>query len=576
MHNVLNLQFLQSWSITRKLCVLTASAILGIVCLTALFLLSERKLILNERQANVRQAVETAHGFLAHYQDMVAKGMMPEAEAKEMAKAAVKRLRYDTNEYFWINDMQPQMVMHPIKPELDGKNLSEQKDPNGKALFVEATLVVKADGGGFVYYSWPKPGSEQPVQKVSYVKGFAPWGWVIGSGVYIDTVEATVLTRLVEFSIGALLLGGVLLVICFVIGRSLLRQLGAEPAYTADVASRIAEGDLTVAIDLKAGDSSSLLFTIKTMRDSIAKIVGQVREGTDSIVTGSGEIASGNLDLSSRTEEQASSLEETASSMEELTSTVRQNADNAQQANQLATSASKLASEGGNVVGQVVTTMDTIKEGSRKIVEIVSIIDSIAFQTNILALNAAVEAARAGEQGRGFAVVASEVRNLAQRSSSAAKEIKTLIDASVEQVEMGGSLVSTAGDTMERIVVSVRQVADLIGEIAAASHEQSAGIHEVNQAIGQMDEVTQQNAALVEEAASAAESLKDQAEALAQAVSVFKVGNAAGMNPSPSAVRTFSAAPVVKLNQQYRMKPAPAIRNPERRQISGRTGTNGF
>ena len=571
---MLNLQFLQAWSITRKLCVLTVSAILGIVCLTALFLVSERKLILEERQANVRQAVETAHGFLAHYHDMVTAGMMPEAEAKEMAKSAVKKLRYDTNEYFWINDMQPQMVMHPIKPELDGKSLAEQKDPNGKALFLEATAVVRADGGGFVNYSWPKPGSDKAVEKVSYVKGFAPWGWVIGSGVYVDTVEATILLRLAEFSVGALLLGGALLAICAVIGRSLLRQLGAEPAYTADVARRIADGDLTVPIDLKRDDQSSLLFTIKTMRDSIASIVGQVRTGTESIVTASGEIASGNLDLSSRTEQQASSLEETASSMEELTSTVRQNADNAQQANQLATSASQLATEGGHVVGQVVSTMDTIKEGSRKIVEIVGIIDGIAFQTNILALNAAVEAARAGEQGRGFAVVAAEVRTLAQRSSSAAKEIKALIDASVQQVETGGGLVNEAGSTMERVVASVKQVADLIGEIAAASHEQSAGIHQVNQAIGQMDQVTQQNAALVEEAASAAESLKEQAVALAQAVSVFKVGSNTGTVRAQLA--PASAAPVVALKQSYRTKPAPAIGHATRRLSASRTGTHGF
>ena len=570
---MLNLHFLESWSIARKLCVLTASAILGIVCLTALFLFSEKTLILEERQASVRQAVETAHGFLGHYHDMASKGMLPEAEAKEMAMQAVKRLRYDTNEYFWINDMQPKMVMHPIKPELDGKDLSGQKDPNGKALFMDMAAVVKADGAGFVLYSWPKPGSEQPVQKVSYVKGFAPWGWVIGSGVYVDNVEAAMLLRLAEFSTGALLLGGVLLAICFVIGRSLLRQLGAEPSYTADIAHRIAEGDLTVEIKLKDGDRTSLLYTIKTMRDSIAGIVGKVRQGTDSIVTASGEIASGNLDLSSRTEQQASSLEETASSMEELTSTVQQNAANAQQANQLAMSASRLATEGGQVVGQVVNTMDTIKEGSRKIVEIVSIIDGIAFQTNILALNAAVEAARAGEQGRGFAVVAAEVRNLAQRSSSAAKEIKALIDASVEQVETGGGLVSEAGNTMERVVTSVRQVADLIGEIAAASNEQSTGINEVNQAIGQMDEVTQQNAALVEEAASAAESLREQAEALAHAVSVFKVDGDARA-AAPSAERSArSAAPIVALRRQVGRKATPMVGNSNRRMIA-RTGTD--
>ncbi|OWW19276.1 methyl-accepting chemotaxis protein [Noviherbaspirillum denitrificans] len=520
---MLNLHFLESWKISTKLRALTACAILGIIVLTVLFLASERKLVLQERQDSVRQAVETAHGVVAYYQALASKGKMPEAEAKAAALSAVKELRYNRTEYFWINDMQPAMIMHPIKPELDGKVLSEQKDADGKPLFVEMAAIVKADGSGFLNYRWPKPGSDQPVPKVSYVKGFAPWGWVVGSGVYVDTVESTIMSRVIEFTVGALALAAALLVICSMIGRSLLRQLGAEPAYTAEVTRRIAAGDLTVPVELKAHDQSSLLYSIKSMRDSIAGIVGQVRTGTDSIVTASGEIASGNLDLSSRTEEQASSLEETAASMEELTSTVRNNAENAQQANSLAINASQLATDGGQVVAQVVNTMESIKGSSGRIADIVNIIDGIAFQTNILALNAAVEAARAGEQGRGFAVVAAEVRTLAQRSASAAKEIKTLIDASVVQVDEGGVLVQQAGETMEKVVVSVRQVADLIGEIAAASREQASGIHQVNQAIGQMDEVTQQNAALVEEAASASESLKEQANQLHAAVSIFKV-----------------------------------------------------
>ena len=571
-------QFLQSWRISTKLRVLTACAILGIAILTAISLVSERKLILQERQDSVRQAVETAQSVLAHYHGLSSKGGLSEQDAKTAALQVIKDLRYNGNEYFWINDMQPQMVMHPIKPELDGKSLSEQKDPDGKALFVEATAVVRADGGGFVYYSWPKPGSDKPVHKVSYVKGFAPWGWVVGSGVYIDTVEAAIMTRVVEFSAGALLLAGLLLVICAMIGRSLLRQLGAEPSYTAEVTRRIAEGDLAVDIELKANDRNSLLHSLKVMRDSIAGIVGQVRTGTDSIVTAAGEIASGNMDLSARTEDQASSLEETAASMEELTSTVRQNADNAQQANSLATSASQLAAEGGQVVAQVVNTMQSIQTGSQKIAEIVSIIDGIAFQTNILALNAAVEAARAGEQGRGFAVVATEVRTLAQRSATAAKEIKALIDTSVAQVEEGGALVQQAGTTMEQVVTSVRQVADLMGEIAAASHEQSAGIQQVNQAVSQMDEVTQQNAALVEEAASASESLKEQAALLSQAVSVFRVATSAGTSLSvataPGNGHAAHQATVVRLDSRAtrqvitNRKSVPLLR-PIRARLSG-------
>ncbi|MGX9713779.1 methyl-accepting chemotaxis protein [Janthinobacterium lividum] len=298
-----------------------------------------------------------------------------------------------------------------------------------------------------------------------------------------------------------------------------------RPLRTAvDIARKVADGDLTAQIDASAKDETGqLLLALKDMNTSLLNIVGEVRTGTDSIATSSTEIAAGNQDLSSRTEEQAGSLEETASSMEELTSTVKQNADNARQANQLAASAAQVAVKGGEVVAQVVGTMESINASSNKIVDIISVIDGIAFQTNILALNAAVEAARAGEQGRGFAVVASEVRNLAQRSASAAKEIKTLIGASVEQVNAGSMLVAQAGSTMNDIVDSVQRVSDIITEITAASSEQSVGIDEINRAIGQMDAVTQQNAALVEESAAAAESMQHQAHNLAQVVSVFKL-----------------------------------------------------
>jgi methyl-accepting chemotaxis protein len=291
-----------------------------------------------------------------------------------------------------------------------------------------------------------------------------------------------------------------------------------------EVAWSVANNDLRSDIRSTTNDETGrLLGALKTMNDNLARIVGQVRGGTEHISSASGEIAAGNLDLSSRTEQQASALEETASSMEELTSTVRQNADNARQANQLAVSASEVAVRGGDVVGRVVETMDSINASARKIVDIISVIDGIAFQTNILALNAAVEAARAGEQGRGFAVVASEVRNLAQRSAAAAKEIKVLIGDSVDKVGAGSKLVGEAGTTMAEVVQSIHRVTDIMGEITTASVEQSAGIEQVNSAIADMDSVTQQNAALVEEAAAAAASLREQAAALASVVSVFKL-----------------------------------------------------
>ncbi|WP_460826682.1 methyl-accepting chemotaxis protein, partial [Massilia terrae] len=327
----------------------------------------------------------------------------------------------------------------------------------------------------------------------------------------------------------------------WVISRSLLKQLGGEPGYTASIAGSIAHGDLSIRIDTPVNDRGSLLVEMREMRNSLVDIVAQVRRGTETIGTASREIAAGNLDLSSRTELQASSLEKTASAMEELTTTVRQNAENAREANQLAASASDVARKGGEVVSQVVGTMGEINSSANKIADIIGVIDGIAFQTNILALNAAVEAARAGEQGRGFAVVASEVRNLAQRSAAAAKEIKTLIGDSVEKVERGSKLVGQAGVTMEEVVSSVKRVTDIMSDIAAASAEQSAGIEQVNLSIIEMDSMTQQNASLVEEAAAAAQSLQDQAGELSRVVSIFKLDENDAHRTEPSVAL---AAPV--------------------------------
>jgi methyl-accepting chemotaxis protein len=328
--------------------------------------------------------------------------------------------------------------------------------------------------------------------------------------------------------ISLMLVGALLGAACaLLITRWLMRSLGGEPAYANEIVNRIAAGDLSVHVQTRKGDSSSLLFAMKSMRDSLAKVVGEVHGATSLISTASDQIATGNLDLSSRTEQQASSLEQTAASMEQLTSTVRNNTDSATRANALAHSASSIARKGSQVVGRVVDTMGSINASSRKIADIIGVIDGIAFQTNILALNAAVEAARAGEQGRGFAVVATEVRNLAQRSAAAAKEIKILIGDSVTQVIIGSKLVNDAGATMDDVVASVQRMTDIMAEITHASQEQSAGIEQVNQAISQMDTVTQQNAQLVDQAASAAQRLRDQAATLAQMVSVFQLGHGA-------------------------------------------------
>jgi methyl-accepting chemotaxis protein-1 (serine sensor receptor) len=339
------------------------------------------------------------------------------------------------------------------------------------------------------------------------------------------------------FALVAAVVAGVFIV------RRLSRALGAEPADLSVAAQKVAGGDLSPVTGAAQAPAGSVLASLGAMQGSLAAIVQQVREVSDSIATGSSEIATGNADLSQRTEEQASALQQTAATMDELGNTVRHNAANAEQANQLALGASSVAAKGGDVVSEVVSTMKGINESSKKISDIIGVIDGIAFQTNILALNAAVEAARAGEQGRGFAVVAGEVRNLAQRSAQAAREIKTLISTSVEQVEQGSALVDRAGQTMEEVVGAIRRVSDIVGEISSASSEQSTGVGQVGEAVSQMDQVTQQNAALVEESAAAAESLRNQADQLVQAVAVFSLqgDGAAHATATPGAQRARRA-----------------------------------
>ena len=338
-----------------------------------------------------------------------------------------------------------------------------------------------------------------------------------------EDAQRSRLLMIVMAAVGAVL--GIVLGI--VIARRLSRQLGGEPSYAADVARRIAAGDLAVQVQTRPGDRDSMLFAMSQMQQQLTGTISNIKSSADSIASATKQIAAGNADLSQRTEEQASSLEETASSMEELTSIVKQNADNARQASALAGSASDIAVKGGEVVGRVIETMSGINNSSKKIADIIGVIEGIAFQTNILALNAAVEAARAGEQGRGFAVVAGEVRSLAQRSATAAKEIKELIGDSVGRVRNGSALVTEAGGVIEEVVVAVKRVTDIMGEISAASDEQSSGIEQVNQAVNQMDEVTQQNAALVEQAAAAALSLEEQAHLLRNAVSAFRTDESA-------------------------------------------------
>ncbi len=731
--------------IARKLGVMLAIGVAAIAALAAVAVHNERRVMLDDRIAATQHLVETAHSIAALQYERAQHGELSDEAARAAAMGEIKALRYGANDYFWINDMQPSMLMHPFKPEMVGKNLSGFADANGVKLFDEMIARVKQSGAGYVEYVWPKPGASAPVRKISYVKGFAPWGWVIGSGIYVDDVDAAVsreaivlggiaaavalLMALISHLIARSVVGPMKEAVQFaqsiangelgnrietdardesgdlvraldamqaklarqigdletVLGenrlicetmdnletmvriadhdgkvlyanRALLRLLkevephiqGFRPEFKAEtfvggnigdiypdagaavermraitqttrvrapnynrvidfvyspifdaagrqrgtvaewvdvtaqvrvekqlveLVERAGHGDFSQRLELNDKEGvllslskgiNELLGLVETtlgeigrvlgalssgdLRQSIqgefegmlgqlrddanetvrqlATIVAQIKSTSEGIHAAARDIAADTKNVAAQTEQQAANLEETASSMEELTSTVKQNADNARQANQLAASATDVAQKGGKVVAEVVKTMSTISESSRKIVDIIAVIDGIAFQTNILALNAAVEAARAGEQGRGFAVVASEVRNLAQRSANAAKEIKTLIGDSVDKVDGGAKLVQQAGTTMQEIVASIKRVSDIMGEISAASQEQSSGIEQVNSTIAQMDESTQQNAALVEDTSTAARQLSEQAEALSGAVARFKLADA--------------------------------------------------
>ncbi|MCB1754076.1 MAG: cache domain-containing protein [Gammaproteobacteria bacterium] len=728
--------------IGHRLAALVAVSIIGLVLVGTAVLVETRSVMLEQKRLKVKNVVETASGVVEHYATLASEGVMTEPEARQAATEAVKRMRYDGSGYFWINDMQARMVMHPVDSQLDGTDLSGLKDVNGKAMFVESVNTVAKSGEGFVDSMWTRPGADVPEPKLSYVKGFEPWQWVIGSDIYLSDMDSVFWAEFKVLAVISLLTVAVLVFLFWAITRSIVGSLQAaigvakaiadgkldneirvdsldesgqvmqalqlmqnnlcerigQDEKTAAEVSRIKQAlDNVSANVMVADDDHNIIYLNKTVesmfrnaqqdirkdlpnfdvdrlkgqnidsfhknpshqrkmlslltdehqaeinvggrimgfianpvtsesgvrlgtvvewkdrtaeraveeevqtiveraragdltqRISVAdkqgffitlsngindlldvneqiindiqrvlgamargnlsetiqadyhgsfeqlkndanatvakltEVIGKVKTGADQIRIDAGEIAQGNSNLSQRTDEQASSLEQTASSMEEMTSTVKQNSDNAAEASELATGARNMAEQGGSVVSLTVEAMSEINDSSRKIASIIGVIDEIAFQTNLLALNAAVEAARAGDQGRGFAVVANEVRNLAQRSANAAKEIKGLIEDSVCKVDNGTKLVDESGEMLEQIVTSVKKVSDIVAEIAAASNEQSIGIEQVSRAISHMDEMTQQNAALVEQAAAASESMSNLAQGMSGLMAFFQL-----------------------------------------------------
>ena len=505
---------------TTKAAIISIAFMLPMLLLVAWQLLEHAESALSARKDATRQHVEIAHGVIAWAHAQELEGKLSREQAQRTAKTAVGKLRYDSVEYFWINDMAPRMVMHPIKPDLDGQDLAQMKDPNGFALFNAFVAKVRKDGKGFVEYQWPRPGKEQPVDKVSYVQGFEPWGWVVGSGIYVDDLRAVFMNQLMlggGIVLSALTLAGYLFL-------SFYRVMDGGLKETRRHLRAMTDGDLTTSPSPWGKDEAAgLMLELRNMQEALRGMVLRVRQSSDQIVHSSSEIATGAMDLSARTEQAAANLEESAASMEQVSATAKATAEHTGEASRVASQNAGTAADGGRMMREVVQTMEVIRASSARIGEIIGTIDSIAFQTNILALNAAVEAARAGEQGRGFAVVASEVRVLAQRSAEAAREIKTLIGNSVEQVEKGASVVRHAGETIEAIVTSSQRVNEILGDVASGAREQSLGIGQIGQAVQELDQMTQKNAALVQQTVSAASSMKDQASTLADEVSRFRL-----------------------------------------------------
>jgi len=442
-----------------------------------------------------------------------------------MLKDRIKKMKVGQTGYYYVLNAAPgknqgELLVHPAK---EGQNIIASRDADGRE-FIKEILERKQ---GLISYPWQNAenGETGTRTKVVAFTLFKEWNWVIAGGTYEDEITR----EAAELRNRTILIGLVALALFAAILHAVMKRTVTRPLEQArDTAVRIAQGDLTAAMHVERRDEIGLLAEAMTnISRGLSSVVGQVRRGAEQIANASGEISTGNLDLCTRTEQQAVNLASTANSMQDLTATVRRNAGDASHANQLAVNTSLVAQEGGRMVRQVIDSMDTIRQSSGKINDIIGVIDGIAFQTNILALNAAVEAARAGEQGRGFAVVATEVRNLAQRSAAAAKEIKDLIQASTAEVEAGSRLVQEAGSTMGDVLASTEQVTAIMARISAASTEQSSGIEHINRSIGEMDEVTQQNAALVEEASAAAQAMQEQADALARSVRLFKLDEAA-------------------------------------------------
>ncbi len=502
----LSIKRFRDWPIYWKNMSLSLMIIMIIVCSLLFFLLPQsRNSLMNEKYAATRHLVEVAYSILENYGRQADAGGMSQTDAQQQAMAEIKKIRYDGKNYFWINDLAPVMIMHPFKSELDGQDLSGFKDPNGKHLFVEMARVCRAKGEGFVDYYWPKPGFDKPVPKISFVKLYEPWGWIVGTGIYVEDVAAQIGRQRNHIVLAVIFLILATLILSYLVSRMITRRLSRA----VEMSGRIAAGDIAVDIGFQGNDEVGRL--IESMRNMTARlndILARIQTTSESMAAGSQEMSASSEMQSQGATEQASHLEEISSSMEQMTSNINQNAENAAETEKIARQAASDAEDGGRQVENTVAAMKNIADK-------ISVIEEIARQTNLLALNAAIEAARAGEAGRGFAVVAAEVRKLAERSGEAAKEIGQLSASSVEVAERAGTMLG-------KMVPDIRRTAELVQEISAATKEQTAGAAQVDQAIAQLDQVVQQNVAFAQSVSATAQNLAAQSQQMQNIMAFFK------------------------------------------------------